>query len=148
MGDECIFAAALHRGQAQEAGVVTQAACGLCFGQRLCGAAGQARSHEQRPAAAQGQPVAGGVHGQFQHRCVQAAFADGELRGMHAHGQAAGPGVQVVAGQGALAARIELAFFIQRQQVGWHHRAAAQHGQHVGRDLCAVHLQYFPSRAS
>ncbi len=44
----------------------------------------------------------------FEHRLVQAALADGELGGVHAHRQAARAGVQVVARERALAPWIEL----------------------------------------
>ena len=74
----------------------------------------------------------GPVHllaGQFQHRPEEAdlRLADLELRGMHAHGQAAGPGRDVVAAQGPLATFVEPPPGVQGQGMGRDDDAAGEH---------------------
>ncbi len=70
----------------------------------------------------------------FKHRRVQAGLADRKLGRVHAHGQSAGAGVEVVAGQRVLAAWIEPARGIQRQRMRGNHRALFQDGKDVGRE--------------
>ncbi len=71
-------------------------------------------------------PVARGARRQLEHRLVQADLADRELRGMHAHRQAAGAGVEVVARQRTLVPQIEPALRVQRQRVRRDDGAASQ----------------------
>ena len=54
--------------------------------------------------------------------------ADGELRGVDADRQAAGPGVEVIADQGPLAPLVEFARAVQRQRAGRDDQAVAQGG--------------------
>src|SRR5690606_33961161 len=63
------------------------------------------------------------LDGGAQHRFVQAMLADIELGGVHAHRQSAGPGVDVVAGERALALAVEPALRIQGKGVGGNDRA-------------------------
>ena len=49
------------------------------------------------------------LHGELQHRPVEADVADRELRGVDADRETAGAGIEIVAGERALPARIELA---------------------------------------
>ena len=94
---------------------------------RLSGAAGEPGDHD-RPLA---RPISGAAHGEFQHRCKQPGLADGELGGMDADGQPARAGIEVVAGEGALTARVELAIGIERERMRRDHRAPAQRGEHL-----------------
>ena len=71
--------------------------------------------------------------GKLQHRPVEPRLADLELRGVHADGQPAGAGIDVVAGQGALRPAVELPLLVERQGVGRQHGAAAQDGEDIGR---------------
>ena len=94
---------------------------------RLSRAAGEPGDHD-RPRA---RPISGAAHGEFQHRCKQPGLTDGELGGMDADGQPARAGIEVVAGEGALTARVELAIGIERERMRRDHRAPAQRGEHL-----------------
>ena len=54
---------------------------------------------------------------------------------MHADGQPAGAGIDVVARQRALRLAVELALLVERQGMRRQHGAAAQDGQNVGRQV-------------
>jgi hypothetical protein len=125
---------ALHRRQRQHAGVVSMLQRELRLGDGLRRAAGQAGDQDHRALRL----VAHRLRGQFQHRAVEAGFADRELRGVHAHRQAAGAGGEVVACQRTLAPRIEPARRVQRQRVRRNHGAAPQQREHLIRQVGPV----------
>ena len=79
--------------EAEQPGVVAEAARDVGLAQRLRGAADQAGDQEQRALG----PVRRGLGGDAQHRLVQPRLADRELRGVDADRQARGAGVDVVA---------------------------------------------------
>ena len=93
------------RGEAEQAGVVAEAAREPRLGTRLLGA----RRKRRRPCtsgrlASMSRAVS---TASSQHRLVQADLADRELRRVHADREPAGAGVEVVAGQRALAPLVE-----------------------------------------
>ena len=49
MGDDLVFGRGFHRGKAEQAGVIADAARNFRFGDGLSGRAGEARDHRQRP---------------------------------------------------------------------------------------------------
>ena len=98
--DDLVLAGALHRAQAQQHGVIAERAGGTRLLHGLRGLADHAGDHDQRPLG----PARCGLGGQLQHRPVEADIADLELRGVHADGQPAGAGIDVVARQRALRA--------------------------------------------
>ena len=134
MCDQFIDRRALHRRQRQHAGVIPQAVCDVGLAQRLLGRAAQPGDQHRGLR----RPFARGARRQLEHRLVQAALANRELGGMHAHRQAAGTGIQVVAGQRTLVPHIELALRVERQRVGRDDRAAFQLRQHVGGQFSPV----------
>ena len=110
----------------------------LAFLLRLRGLARQARDHDERPLG----PLTGGVRGQLQNRLVEPALADRELRCVHAYGEAARAGVEVVARERPLAARIEPALGVERERMRGNHRAAAQERERVLGQLRPVKLHF------
>ena len=106
MRDQLVFAGALHGGEREQAGVIAEPARELRLLDRLRGAADHAGDHDD--GARRSTPRAVRI-GELQHRPVKPGLADRELRGVHADREAARAGVEVIAGQRALAPRIELA---------------------------------------
>ena len=104
--------------------MIAEAAGEPRLGHGLGGAAAGPGHHHRRRRVAR--PVAGGLDRAAQHRLVEAGLADRELGGVHADRQAAGAGVEVVAGQGALAPRIEGAVGIERERMRRDGEAFAQ----------------------
>ena len=91
---------------------------------RLGGAAHQSRDHDRWLA----RPLGRRPHRELQHRPIEPGFADRELGGVHAHREPARAGVEIVAGQRALAAEVELARRIERERMRRDHHALAQRG--------------------
>ena len=98
MRDDLVLGGALHRGEAEQPGVIADAARDAGFRDRLPRRAGKACDQRQRPLG----PVRRGLGRELQHRPVQADVADRELRGVDADREAAGAGVDVIARQRAL----------------------------------------------
>ena len=113
MGDQRILALALQRGEAEQHRVVTERARRPRLCDRLLSASDRARDHEQRSVG----PAGGGLGRELEHGLVEAGLADCELRRVDADREAAGAGIDVVAGEGALAAR-DRAFCRHRARVG------------------------------
>jgi len=55
---------------------------------------------------------------------------------MHTDGETAGTRIDVLAGKRALRVSVELALGIERQGMRGKHRAAPEHGEHLGGDVC------------
>ena len=100
----------------------------------LGGLADDAGDHHQRALG----PGPGRLGGQLQHGAVEADVPDLELRGVHANGEPAGAGIDVVARQRPLRGAIELALLVERQRMRRQHGAPAQDGQDLGRDVGPV----------
>jgi hypothetical protein len=103
-----------------------------------------------RPAIRMTRPVApafGGLGGEPQHRLVEAVIADGELGGVDPDRQAAGPGIEIIAGECLLAALVEPPVVVEGEGMGGDHRAVAQPGQKGFGNLCAMqrHVGVRPS---
>src|SRR4029077_20214042 len=120
-----------QRGQAQERCVVSQTRSELRFGDCLCALSANTRDLYYVVQAAF-------FLGQLQNGLKQSVLPDGELRGVDSDGNASGSGRQVVAGQRALAALIELSLGIQRKRVRRNHQARTKLVSHLH--------QNFPSR--
>ena len=127
MRDQFVLARALERGEREQPGVIAETARDLRFLDRLRRAAGEPGDHDRRLA----RPLGGAAHGELEHRREQPGLADGELGGVDADGQPARAGVEVVASERALAARVELAIGIERERMRRHHHALAQRGEHL-----------------
>ena len=111
--------------------MIAEAARDLRFAGGLRGAAGKPGDHDRRRL----RPFARGAHRELEHRLVEPDLADRELRGVHADREAAGAGVEIVAGERALAARVELAVGVERERMRRDHGAAAQRRQDLGRPV-------------
>ena len=125
--DQLVLAGARHGGEREQPGVIAEAARRLCLAHRLRGAPGEPGDHDRR----RGRPLGGAAHRQLQHRPVEPGVADRELGGVDADREPAGAGVEVVAGQRALAAGVELALGIERERMRRDHDAPAQRRQHL-----------------
>jgi hypothetical protein len=99
VGDELVLARALPCRERQQHRVVAEPARDPRLAHRLLRPADRA-GHQQ------GAAPFGRLGGDAQHRLVQPRLADCELRGVHADRQSARPGVQVVARQRPLPARV------------------------------------------
>ena len=100
MRDQFVDRRALHRRQRQHAGVVAQAArdVGLAHAPARWGRTGRRSAPPGAASSSRAVRAASSSTGSY-----RPTLADRELRGMHAHRQAAGAGVEVVARQRALA---------------------------------------------
>ncbi len=125
--DQLVLARALERGKRQEPRVVAEAARRLRLAHRLRRAAGETRDHDQRTA----RPLHSAAHREREHGLVEPDVADGELGGVHADGEAAGAGIEVVARQRPLATGVEPALRIERERVRGDHHAPAQGREHL-----------------
>src|SRR5262249_10806011 len=94
---------------------------------RLGGATDEPRDHDWRLA----RPFLGAAHGKLQHRLQERGIADGELGGVDADRESACAGVEIVAGERALAARVELAISVECERMRRYHHALAQRGEHL-----------------
>ena len=106
MPDELVVVGIGERGEAQQARVVTELDGGLGLGYRLARRpADPGHEHAGAPRASRGR-----FGGELEHRTIEAdaGVADGELRRVNADGQAARVRGEVVTGEGALAALVEL----------------------------------------
>ncbi len=97
MGQQGLLVGVAHGGQAEQSGVISQVAGQRGFGHGLRGAAADAGNPHERFAAAGVEPVEL-LGGQAQDGLEQAdlGIADGELRGVHADGNASRPGRRIV----------------------------------------------------
>ena len=106
-----------ERPEAQEDGLVAEAASGLGLGHRLLrGADGPRDPDERPPRAALG--LRGDLRGEAEHRLEETGLPDRELRGVHADRDPPRAGVGVVAGEGDLAALVEPPLGRERERVG------------------------------
>src|SRR5690606_30893676 len=92
--------------EAEEREVVAERRGELGLAEGLVPVAEYARDLEERPA---GHGGVGGLGGEAQHGLEETGLPDLELRRVHAHGHAAGPGRDVVAGKSSLPALVEAA---------------------------------------
>src|SRR5215467_14411505 len=122
--DELVFARALERSERKEPGVIAEGARELRLLDRLRRAADEPRDHDLRRA----RPFGAAAHGELQHRLEQAGLADGELGGVDADREPARAGVEIIAGERALA---ELAISVERERMRRNHYALAQRGEHL-----------------
>ena len=99
---------------------------------RLRRAAGEPGDHDRWLA----RPVARGAHRKLEHRPIEPDVADRELGGMDADREPAGAGIEIVAGERALAARVELAVGVERERMGGDHDALAQRASTCGGQSC------------
>ena len=134
MLDQLVLARTLQRRQRQQHGVITERARRSRFLDRLRRLADRARDHDQRPVG----PVARRTDGEFEDRPIEPDLADGELRGMDAHRESAGTGVEVVAAQGALRRPVEVPVGVERQRVRGDDGALPQQGQDRRRKIAPV----------
>jgi hypothetical protein len=125
--NQLVFARALERGERKEPGVIAEAARNLRLLDRLRGAADEPRDHDHRLA----RPFLGAAHGELEHQLEQPRLADSELGGVDADREPARAGVEIVAGERALAARVELAISVERERMRRYHHALAQRGEHL-----------------
>ena len=148
MRDQLVLRSTPHRAEREHPGVVAELARDLGLAPRLRRAAGEAGDEHHR---ARG-PFADRVDGELQDRLVEAGVADRELSGVHADGDAARTGVDVVARERALPPRVEAAVRIEREQVRRDHRAVAQDREDVRGNVVEVsderHLSRAPARRS
>jgi hypothetical protein len=93
---------------------------------------GKAGDHRQSAAL-------GFFHRQRKHGLIQARVADRELRGVHADGEPAAAGVDVIAAEGALAPAVEAARGIERERVRGDRDAAPQQREDLGRHVGPMH---------
>ena len=112
-------------GEAEQRGVVAERHRELRFAECLRGETAHAGDQDRTGSEA---PVVHGAPRQVEDRLQQlhAGIADGELRGVHADGDAAGAGIAVVPRQRHLAPLVELARFGHGERVGRNHQAAQQ----------------------
>ena len=124
MRDEGIVVVVLERRQAQQAGVIPGVADERRFAHGLFRAAADTGDLDDL-ATVVADILIDGFAADAQHLFEQAKsrVADFELRRVHADGDAAGAGVEVVSGQGALVALVELSVDVQRQRMRRDHRA-------------------------
>ena len=115
--------------------MVAEVACDPRLGDGLLGAPGDAGDEEERPR----RPGARRLGRELEHRAVEPDVADRELRRVHADGETARAGVEVVARQRALAALVEAALGVERERVGRDDGAGAERRERVGGDLLPVH---------
>ena len=122
MRDQLVLGGALHSGERKKPGVIAEIARDMGFLAGLVRAAGEAGDHDRRDV----RPLGRGAHRELEHRLIKADVADRELRGVDADREPAGAGVEVVAGERALAPRVELARRIKRERMRRNGDAAAQ----------------------
>ena len=134
MRDQSIVALALECGEAHEPGVITQPYGRARFAHGLRRAPAHPGDHDQRAL----RPRAAVLDGGLEHGLVQAGFADRELGGVHAHRQPAGPGIDVVAGERALAAPVEAPRCVQSEGMRGYHRAFAEDRENFLRQIVSM----------
>ena len=118
-----------------QAGVVAEVARNLRLGERLRGTPGKARDHHRWGLGRFPGPVARGAHRELQHRPVESDIADRELGGVNADREPAGPGIEIIAAERALAAHVELPPGVERERVSRNDRAAPERGKNIGRPV-------------
>src|ERR1700686_2457679 len=138
MGDDFVLAGGFHRREAEQAGVIADAARDFGFRDRLSCWTREARDQRERALG----PGGGRLGGELQLRAVETDVADGELRGVDADGQPACAGIDVIARQRALMHGVELAAGIERERMGGKPRAVGDQAPHLGFNLAVVHGKY------
>ena len=141
MRNKLVFAGALERGEREQPGVIAETARGLRFAHGLRRAPREPRDHDRLRA----RPLGRAAHRELQHRPVEPDVADRELGGVDADREPAGAGVEVVAGERALAASVEPAIGIERQRMRRDHRALAQRGEYLRRPVLPAQRHCFPA---
>ena len=131
MGDPLVLAGAREGGEAHQPGVIAEAEGDIGFRESLFRPPDEARDPHQRPVG----PGLGGLGGDPEHRLVEAGLADRELGRVHADREAAGAGVEIVAGERALAPLVEPAAGIEGQRMGRDHDAAGERRSNRLRNL-------------
>ena len=144
MGNQFLFRSAFHGGEAEKSGVVAERDGAPCFVHRLGCGPGQSADLGNRAV----HPIVDGRRGQLQNLVVKPGLADGELGGVHADGQSAGPGVQVVPRQRPLPAGIEVAFGVKGQRVGRDYGTPVEDFEYVFGNVAAVQGHAFPKTQS
>jgi hypothetical protein len=76
---------------------------------------------------------------EFEHRRIEALFADRELSGVYADCQPSGAGLDVVASEGTLPPAVELALGGERKRVGGNNRTLGKQSGNGGGKLGSVH---------
>ena len=140
MRDQLVLGRALQRREAEQAGMVAEAARDVGLAQGLLGPAHQARDHDQRPPG-----LARDLGRRRQHRLVKPGLADRELGGMHADGEPGGTGIDVVAAERPLAPKIERAPRISASGCAGITRSLAQRAEHALRQLKPMQPHRSPS---
>src|ERR1700744_2294853 len=135
MPDDLVFGGRFHRCEAEQPGMIADAARRFCFGNRLLCRTDQAGNHRQRPSG----PGGGGLGGELEHLAVHAGLADRELRSVNTDRKATGAGVDIIAAQRALVPDIELAAGIQRQRMRGEYGAVRDQLAYLGLDLAMMH---------
>ena len=113
MLEDGVLARSFQRRDVEQADVIAEADRRARLLDGLGGAAGEAGDHHHRAVG----PRLRRLANRAQHRLVQTGITDGELGGVDANGEAAGAGVEVVAGQHPLAAGVEAALGVERQRM-------------------------------
>ena len=131
VGDDFIFAAALHRGEGKQAGVIAEFTCELRLLNRLRGAADEAGDHDRGTL----RPFSRRLHRKLKDSPIEPNLADRELRGVDADRKPAGAGIEIITGECTLPPRIELALCIQCQRMRRYHHALAHQREHLRRPI-------------
>ena len=111
--------------------MIAEVARDLRLADGLPGAAGKARDHDRSLS----RPLHGALHRKLEHGPVEPDVANGELGGVDADREPADAGVEIVAGESALAAGVELAVGIERERMRGDHHALAQRREHPRRPV-------------
>lgn len=116
--DERVFGRVAPSGEAEEDGVITEAGGGGGLGDGLGRAAAGAGDLDE-VAGGGGEGGVDGIRGELEHGFEEtvAGIADGELRGVHAHGETARAGGNVVASERGLMARGKAAGGVKRERL-------------------------------
>src|SRR5581483_7699633 len=141
MRDDLVLAGRFHRGEAEQPGVIADAARGPGFAHRLSRRAREAGDQRQRALC----PVRCRLGRKLQYGPVKTDIADCELRGVDADREPTGAGIDVVTRQRALMHMIELAVGIEREWMRGQHRALGDQAPYLGLDLAVMHGVFYPN---
>ena len=131
MRGQRVLGIVLQRTEAQQPRVVAKPDRGFRFPDRLLRAPGEPGDHGDRAVG----PLVGRLRPQSQHGLVESGLADGELCRVNAHREPARPGIEIVAGERALAPCIESAVPVEGQRMRRNDRAAPDKGPHFRRNV-------------